>query len=50
MVQRHDASFFERLIVPMLRHLCPLLRLTQGKHTGDALKSEAWIIAEEIKR
>ncbi|PPB83051.1 hypothetical protein B0O95_1103 [Mycetohabitans endofungorum] len=50
MVQRHDASFFERLIAPMLRHPCPAARLPQGKHTVGALKSEAWIIAEEIKR
>ncbi|CAJ2802051.1 Uncharacterised protein [Burkholderia pseudomallei] len=49
MAQRHDASFFDRLIAPMLRHLRHIARLTQGEHTVDDLKSEAWIIAEEIK-
>lgn len=50
MAQHHGASLFERLIAPMLRHFCPIARLTQGAHTVDDLKSEAWIIAEEIKR
>ncbi|HDR8908083.1 TPA: hypothetical protein QDA83_003727 [Burkholderia multivorans] len=49
MTKRHDASFFERLIAPMLRHLRYIAKLTQGEHTVDDLKSEAWIIAEEIK-
>ncbi|QTB47921.1 hypothetical protein [Burkholderia pseudomallei] len=49
MAQRHDASFFDRLIAPMLRHLRHIAGLTQGEHTVDDLKSEAWIIAEEIK-
>ncbi|WP_229699563.1 hypothetical protein [Burkholderia cenocepacia] len=49
MTKRHDASFFERLTAPMLRHLRYIAKLTQGEHTVDDLKSEAWIIAEEIK-
>ncbi|WP_042337926.1 hypothetical protein [Paraburkholderia ferrariae] len=49
MAQRHDASFFDRLIAPMLKHLRHIAGLTRGEHTVDDLKSEAWIIAEEIK-
>jgi hypothetical protein len=49
MAQRNDTSFFEQLIRPMLRHLRHIARLTQGEHTVDDLKSEAWLIAEEIK-
>ncbi|MCG1043066.1 hypothetical protein KQH60_11165 [Mycetohabitans sp. B8] len=50
MAQPHGASLFERLIAPMLRHFGPIDRLTQGARTVDDLKSEAWIIAEEIER
>ncbi|MFT4068957.1 hypothetical protein [Paraburkholderia sp.] len=49
MAQRHDASFFDRLISPMLKHLRYIAKLTQGEHSVDDLKSEAWIIAEEVK-
>lgn len=49
MTKQHGGSFFERLIAPMLRHLRHIAKLTQGEHTVDDLKSEAWIIAEEIK-
>jgi hypothetical protein len=49
MAQRSDATFFERLIAPMLKHLRHIAALTRGEHTVDDLKSEAWIIAEEIK-
>lgn len=33
----------------MLRHLRHIAKLTQGEHTVDDLKNEAWIIAEEVK-
>ncbi|MBN3850138.1 hypothetical protein G3N58_25440 [Paraburkholderia sp. Ac-20342] len=49
MSQRNDASFFHRLISPMLKQLRYIAKLTQGEHTVDDLKSEAWLIAEEIK-
>lgn len=49
MAQRHDASFFDRLIAPMLKHLRHIAGMTRGEHTIDDLKSEAWLIAEEIK-
>jgi len=49
MAQRDEASFFERLIPPMLKHLRQIAGLTQGEHSVDDLKSEAWIIAKEIK-
>ncbi|WP_322056789.1 hypothetical protein [Paraburkholderia sp. J63] len=49
MAQRDDASFFDRLIAPMLKHLRHIASLTQGEHSVDDLKSEAWLIAEELK-
>lgn len=49
MAQRHDASFFDRLIAPMLKHLRHIAGLTRGEQSVDDLKSHAWIIAEEIK-
>ncbi|QBQ96884.1 hypothetical protein [Paraburkholderia pallida] len=49
MAQQNDATFFDRLIAPMLKHLRHIASLTQGEHSVDDLKSEAWIIAEEIK-
>ncbi|ALB94506.1 hypothetical protein ACGYTQ_10335 [Burkholderia pseudomallei] len=49
MAQRHDASFFDRLIAPMLRHLRHIAGLTKGEQTVDELKAEAWIIAQEIQ-
>lgn len=49
MVQRHDESFFEHLIAPMLKHLRQIAGLTRGEQSVDDLKSHAWIIAEEIK-
>ncbi|MCG5073020.1 hypothetical protein [Paraburkholderia tagetis] len=49
MAQRDEAFFFERLIPPMLKHLRQIAGLTQGEHSVDDLKSEAWIIAKEIK-
>ncbi|RQV69411.1 hypothetical protein DF024_00330 [Burkholderia cenocepacia] len=49
MTSSHNASFFERLIAPMLRHLRHIAKLTRGEHSVDDLKSEAWIIAEGIR-
>ncbi|MBR8303459.1 hypothetical protein KDW49_22380 [Burkholderia dolosa] len=49
MASSQDASFFERLVAPMLRHLRYIAKLTKGEHSVDDLKNEAWIIAEEIK-
>jgi len=49
MAQRHDASFFDRLIAPMLKHLRHIAGLTRGEQSVDDLKSHAWILAEEIK-
>ncbi|QGZ62116.1 hypothetical protein [Paraburkholderia acidisoli] len=49
MAQRNDASFFDRLIAPMLKHLRQIAGASQGEHSVDDLKSEAWIIAEEVK-
>ena len=49
MAQRPDASFFDRLIAPMLKHLRHIAGLTRGEQSVDDLKSHAWIIAEEIK-
>lgn len=49
MANSQDASFFERLVAPMLRHLRYIAKLTRGEQTVDDLKSVAWIIAEEIK-
>jgi hypothetical protein len=49
MAKRNDASFFDRLVRPMLKHLRHIAGLTQGEHTVDDLKSEAWIIAEEFR-
>jgi hypothetical protein len=49
MAQRNEATFFNRLISPMLKQLRYIANLTQGEHSVDDLKSEAWLIAEEIK-
>ncbi|MFL9907622.1 hypothetical protein [Paraburkholderia sp. RL17-337-BIB-A] len=49
MAQRHEASFFDRLISPMLKQLRHIAGLTRGEQSVDDLKSHAWIIAEEIK-
>ncbi|WP_186172937.1 hypothetical protein [Burkholderia gladioli] len=49
MADRSSASFFHRLIAPLLRRLKHLAELTQREQSVDDLKSEAWILAEEIK-
>ncbi|WP_322033397.1 hypothetical protein [Paraburkholderia sp. J76] len=49
MAKRDEASFFERLIAPMLEHLQRVAGLSRGEQSVDDLKSHAWIIAEEIK-
>jgi hypothetical protein len=49
MAQLNDASFFDRLIKPILKHLRHIAGLTQGDQSVDDLKSQAWIIAAEIE-
>ncbi|PRH03757.1 hypothetical protein C6V08_11630 [Burkholderia gladioli] len=49
MTDRDGASFFHRLITPMIRRLRALAELTSNEHTVDDLKTEAWLVAEEIK-
>ncbi|WP_233863015.1 hypothetical protein [Paraburkholderia adhaesiva] len=48
MAQRNDESSFDRFIAPILRHLRYIAKLSRGEYTVDDLKSEAWIIADEI--
>ncbi|WP_321808062.1 hypothetical protein [Burkholderia sp. BCC1993] len=49
MTDRDGASFFHRLITPMIRRLRYLAELTSREQSVDDLKNEAWILAEEIK-
>jgi hypothetical protein len=43
-----DGSFFARLVGPMLDQLRRLANSTQGEHSIDDLKAEAWLAAREI--
>ncbi|MFM0170301.1 hypothetical protein [Paraburkholderia sediminicola] len=46
---KRDASFFARLIAPMLKRLRLIASSTRGEHTVDDLKAEAWIIASDVQ-
>ena len=45
---QQESLFFTRLIAPMLKHLKRIAGSTQGDHSVDDLKSEAYLIAMEI--
>lgn len=49
MTDRDGAALFHRLIAPMIRRLTHLAELTSREQSVDDLKSEAWILSEEIK-
>jgi hypothetical protein len=46
---KREASFFARLIAPMLNPLRRIAASTQGEHSVDDLKSEAYLIAADIR-
>lgn len=46
----HHDGFFGRLIAPLLGQLERLARATQGEHSVDDLKAEAWLAAHDIQQ
>ncbi len=46
----HHDGFFSRLITPLLGQIERLARATQGEHSVDDLKAEAWLAAHEIQQ
>jgi hypothetical protein len=46
---KREAAFFTRMIAAMLTHLRRIAGSTQGEHSVDDLKNEAYLIAAEVR-
>jgi hypothetical protein len=46
---KREAAFFTRMIAAMLSHLKRIAGSTQGEHSVDDLKNEAYIIAADVR-